>query len=249
MKHYIGNSDPLGDILGDMIAGEFQLREAQEQRRLEEHEYQSIRLELVIGYRQTLADLQTGNRRAEKKAKWRKTWNSDPLGGMIATLEFQLREAQEQRRLEEHEYQSIRLELVIGYRQTLADLQTGNRRAEKKAKWRKTWNSFCSDPLVFMGVLGDMIAGEFQLREAQEQRRLEEHEYQSIRLELVIGYRQTLADLQTGNRRAEKKAKWRKTIGEMLHMTKGVAPGKVGGQETEEEKISIVIDQLNKDIL
>ncbi|KAJ3600069.1 hypothetical protein NHX12_034021, partial [Muraenolepis orangiensis] len=106
-----------------------------------------------------------------------------------------------------------------------------------------------SDPLVCMGDLGDMIAGEFQLREAQEQRRLEEHEYQSIRLELVIGYRQTLADLQTGNRRAEKKAKWRKTIGEMLHMTKGVAPGKVGGQETEEEKISILIDQLNKDIL
>ncbi|KAJ3599162.1 hypothetical protein NHX12_033125 [Muraenolepis orangiensis] len=98
-------------------------------------------------------------------------------------------------------------------------------------------------------ILGDMIAGEFQHREAQEQRRLEEHEYQSIRLELVIGYRQTLADLQTGNRRAEKKAQLRSAIGEMLHMTKGVAPGKVGGQETEEEKISIVIDQLNKDIL
>ncbi|KAJ3599551.1 hypothetical protein NHX12_033510 [Muraenolepis orangiensis] len=110
-------------------------------------------------------------------------------------------------------------------------------------------NSFCSDPLVFMGDLGDMIDGEFQLREAQEQRRLEEHEYQSIRLELVIGYRQTLADLQTGNRRAEKKAQLRSAIGEMLHMTKGVAPGKVGGQETEEEKISILIDQLNKDIL
>ncbi|KAJ3583264.1 hypothetical protein NHX12_031165 [Muraenolepis orangiensis] len=111
------------------------------------------------------------------------------------------------------------------------------------------WNSFCSDPLVCMGDLGDMIDREVQLREAQEQRRLEEHEYQSIRLELVIGYRQTLADLQTGNRRAEKKVQLRSAIGEMLHMTKGVAPGKVGGQETEEEKISIVIDQLNKDIL
>ncbi|KAJ3600154.1 hypothetical protein NHX12_034104 [Muraenolepis orangiensis] len=112
-------------------------------------------------------------------------------------------------------------------------------------------SSFCSDPLVFMGDLGDMIDGEFQLREAQEQRRLEEHEYQSIRLELVIGYRQTLADLQTGNRRAEKKPQLRSasTVGEMLHMTKGVAPGKVGGQETEEEKISFQIQQFNNNIL
>ncbi|KAJ3612608.1 hypothetical protein NHX12_020876 [Muraenolepis orangiensis] len=98
--------------------------------------------------------------------------------------------------------------------------------------------------MVCMGDLGDMIDGEFQLREAQEQRRLEEPEYQSIRLELLIGYRQTLADLQTGNKKAEKKAQLRSEIGEMLHMTKG----KVGGQETE-EKISILIDQLNKDIL
>ncbi|KAJ3583167.1 hypothetical protein NHX12_034397 [Muraenolepis orangiensis] len=68
-------------------------------------------------------------------------------------------------------------------------------------------NSFCSDPLVFMSDLEDRIEREFQLREAQEQRRLEEPEYQSIRLELLIGYRQTLDDLQTRNRKAEKKAK------------------------------------------
>ncbi|KAJ3597942.1 hypothetical protein NHX12_001457 [Muraenolepis orangiensis] len=196
---------------------------------------------------------------------------SDPLVFMSdledrIEREFQLREAQEQRRLEEPEYQSIRLELLIAYRQTLDDLQTRNRKAEKKAKLRKAIGEKLKARGVSPGEVGgqeteeekisiviDKLNKDILLREAQEQRRLEEPEYQSIRLELLIGYRQTLDDLQTRNRKAEKKAKLRKAvyllvIGEKLK-ARGVSPGEVGGQETEEEKISIVIDKLNKDIL
>ncbi|CAL8306887.1 unnamed protein product [Lota lota] len=61
----------------------------------------------------------------------------------------------------------------------------------------------------FMGDISDMIEQEFQLREAQKQRPLQEQERKSLRLEALICYRQTLIDLQTQMWKDEKKAQLR----------------------------------------